>query len=312
MKDKITIILASYNGERYLSEQIDSLISQTYENWELLIRDDCSRDRSAAILSNYCSLDLRIKILNNEGLNLGAAQNFSCLLENVVIKSTYIMFCDQDDIWLPDKLEKTLAEMKRLEANSGNNVPVMIYGTYKMINENGHDLDLNVPDYSTVPALKLLLSQNYIYGCTMMINRSLAAASCPIPHTAENHDYWISLIAVLSNARVGYINKPLLLYRQHSNNVSGSYKNASTLSRIKRIFNNAESRSIAIRYKMFQSLAQRGQALKIENGLLNGYIVEVSKGGINAFIYCIKNGIRRTGGLQTILFYFNLLRTNRS
>ncbi|WGQ07514.1 glycosyltransferase family 2 protein [Pedobacter gandavensis] len=308
---KITILLATYKGAEYIAEQLDSLLNQTYSNWELIIHDDGSPDETLDIISAYAKTDNRVKILLDTNKHLGACQNFSHLM-SANIEGDYVMFCDQDDIWESDKIEKSLNAILSLELTHGINEPLMVYGTYRMINQEGGILYLDSPDYSVKPNLRLLLSQNYIYGCTMIINRRLLTLSSSIPNTAENHDYWICLVALMNNAHIGYIIEPMILYRQHSNNVSGSYTNASFLNRIKRILNDSEVVSIKSRLKMFRSLNERFEGESSHKKLLSSYIENVSKGGWAALLFCVKNGISRRGKLQSILFYFNLWRTPKS
>ena len=103
IEDKIDILMATYNGEKYIVEQIDSIINQTYKNWNLLIRDDNSTDRTLEIIKNYQKKDARIRILDNNKVNLGIVKNFEKLLK--ISESELIMFSDQDDIWKKGKIK---------------------------------------------------------------------------------------------------------------------------------------------------------------------------------------------------------------
>src|SRR5205085_8699781 len=107
MNELITILLATYNGEKYIDEQLQSLLNQTYTNWHLIIRDDNSTDGTPAILASYQQqYPEKITIMPNKGANLGSVLNFNALL-TFAHNAHYIMFCDQDDQWLPDKIEVT-------------------------------------------------------------------------------------------------------------------------------------------------------------------------------------------------------------
>ena len=109
----LDILLATYNGEKFLKEQINSLLDQSYKNWKLLIRDDMSTDCTMAILSDYISkYPDKIKLLKSNK-RLGPCQSFNYLLQKS--DSDYVMFCDQDDIWLPEKIELSLKKMRSLE-----------------------------------------------------------------------------------------------------------------------------------------------------------------------------------------------------
>ncbi|MHB9334492.1 glycosyltransferase, partial [Fusobacterium polymorphum] len=107
MNPKIEILMATYNGEKYVGEQIDSIIHQTYKNWKLLIRDDNSTDKTLEILKEYEKKDKRIKIIEDKKGNLGFVKNFEELLNNS--KEDWVMFSDQDDYWLENKIEKYVA-----------------------------------------------------------------------------------------------------------------------------------------------------------------------------------------------------------
>ena len=110
----VNVLLATYNGEKFLQAQIESIINQTYSDWKIFARDDCSKDRTVDILREYAATypDQFYLIDNSDG-NLGCVQNFSRLLE--VVESGYFMFCDQDDIWMPNKLEYFVGRMLEIE-----------------------------------------------------------------------------------------------------------------------------------------------------------------------------------------------------
>lgn len=306
----VYIVMSTYNGDSYLKLQLNSLLEQTYKNWHLIIRDDGSNDDSLKIIKAYSLKDKRIELISDSLGNLKSCQSFGNVMQYVSHDAEYIMFCDQDDIWKPEKVEYTLREINILGSKYGFDLPLMVYGTYEMINEFGSKLPIPNPNYSEVPSIKLLLTQNYIYGCTMMINSKLRDIILPIPNTAENHDYWISLIAVLVEAKISYIEKPLLYYRQHANNVSGSYIDASFLKRIKRMFRNEEKKLFIRRLKMFKSLTIQVVGFEDNKQLVRNFNSSFYKGKLNWLVFCLTNGIRRRGFLRTILYYLNVLRIN--
>jgi glycosyltransferase involved in cell wall biosynthesis len=223
----IDILLATYNGEAFLRQQLDSIINQDFSDWRLLIRDDVSSDNTANILSEYAQKHPdRIKVIDNNGLNLGARQNFAELLR--IAESDLMMICDQDDIWLPDKISITLNKMKELQGNFGNIVPLLVHTNFKIINA---DLDvlaesgwkyLNI-DPGKAGSLNRLLVNNTQTGCTIMLNRPLRDIALPIPQEAVMHDWWLALVAAVFG-RSGLIGRPTMLYRQHGENVSGNKK----------------------------------------------------------------------------------------
>ena len=135
---KISILLAAYNGEKYIREQIESVLSQTYANWELIAHDDGSSDATPAILSEYASLyPEKIRIIDAPPTG-SAKDNFFFLMNNT--DGQYVMFCDQDDVWHADKLEKTIAEMQSIEEELSPETPILVFSELRVTDENMNTL----------------------------------------------------------------------------------------------------------------------------------------------------------------------------
>lgn len=132
-ENKIEILLATYNGEKYLSEQIDSIINQTYTNWKLLIRDDGSKDKTLEILKKYEKKDKRISILRDNKGNLGFVKNFEELLKNS--SEDFVMFSDQDDYWLENKIEIYISELSKLPEEKRKE-PLLLHSNSFVCDEN--------------------------------------------------------------------------------------------------------------------------------------------------------------------------------
>lgn len=222
----VTILMATYNGEHFIREQLDSLLKQTHTNWNLYVRDDGSTDKTLEIISNYVQQDSRISLIDFKWATKGACGNFGALYSWAKANAdlSYIMFCDQDDIWHPDKIEITYKAMNALELKNPKTA-CLIYGQLEFIDEFGQSLPGRIKMVEN-HEFRYLLSYNYMYGCTMMLNKPLIDNLENIPDEAENHDYWVALVASLGV--VGFINKPLLSYRRHFANVSGNVKNNSS------------------------------------------------------------------------------------
>ncbi|MEA2019881.1 MAG: glycosyltransferase family 2 protein [Campylobacterota bacterium] len=218
----IIILLSTYNGEKYIKEQLDSLYAQTYKKFQIFVRDDGSTDRTMEILKSY-----NLKIIPSSS-NLGATDSFFTLLEYVLENSSsqYFMFCDQDDIWEKDKIENTLAKIQEIE-KLNNEIPILIHTDLKVVNENLNILNESLLSYQNINAkhnnFNNLLMQNIVTGCTMMINRKLAKMCCSIPKECILHDWWIGLVAS-QFGRIGYLNKSTIRYRQHTSNCVGAKK----------------------------------------------------------------------------------------
>ncbi len=218
----VDILLATYNGGKFLSAQINSVLNQTYKDWHLLISDDRSNDATVEIVSEYIKRYPRqIKLFINE-TRLGSCQNFNRLLQ--ISNSDHIMFCDQDDIWLPNKIELSLKEMVNTETKHPG-TPILIHTDLKIINEKDiviadsfwETIKLN-PDKRTVNDVLGTCNTN---GNTILINKKLKDIIGSIPDKALMHDWWSAIVA----AQFGLIvplKKQTVLYRQHPDNAVGA------------------------------------------------------------------------------------------
>lgn len=218
---KVAILLATYNGANYLSELLDSLIKQTYSNWICYIHDDGSTDRTPIILQKYRQkYPQKFKLLAYPATG-GPKENFISLLKYP--KADYIMFCDQDDVWLPKKISLTLQKMKASESS----VPIVIFTDLKVVDQNLAPIADSYLAYTGRNPRKLnlvqLLHQNVASGCTMMINRSLLelAQAHPTLLRLAMHDWGLMLLASVYG-RIGYLEQATILYRQHQSNQVGA------------------------------------------------------------------------------------------
>ncbi|WP_283576510.1 glycosyltransferase family 2 protein [Limosilactobacillus oris] len=283
----VGILLSTYNGEKYLPELITSILKQTYTNWQLYIRDDGSSDNTINIIKDFVSRDSRIKFLTcDKGKNLGVVQSFFSLLESV--DADFYMFSDQDDYWLPDKVEKTLNRMLSLEYKK---VPICVYTNLQIVDEDlkGDDLLLS-KDWQSFPEL---LFTNNAYGCTMMINQLVKDLISFDQINYENifmHDWWLALIAA-AFGKVSYLDEPTILYRQHGDNQVGA-TNKSFISICKRVLN-----SHVDRRKMQQSVNYAEELLaeySKDQFKTNDYQYVLNYGTLcqeSSFIHNVKIGI---------------------
>lgn len=241
---QVAILLSTFNGAQYLSEQLDSLLKQSYQDWICYIHDDGSKDNTMEILNKYQSLfPKKFNILSYD-LTGGARNNFISLLE--YSKEPYTMFCDQDDIWLPQKIEKSLETIKELE--KGTDEAVAIFTDLKVVDSNLNIISSSYFKYEKRNPNSLdvrsLLKQNVAAGCTMMINgtlRDYANKNQDLLRLAM-HDWGIMLIACISG-KIGFINKPMILYRQHQSNQVGA-KKISFNKRVKLFINGGKYSAI--------------------------------------------------------------------
>ena len=233
MTDHVLILLATYNGTRYVKEMVESIENQDYSDWTLILSDDQSNDGTADLLEEYAQENPSKIMHYQSGNRFGNAQKHFLHLLSKFHDAPYIMFCDQDDVWHPDKVRKTLMRMKEIEKDG---LPAMVHTDLKVVNQNLETIHPSFIRYSNLDgsrlALNQLLIQNVVTGCTMMINRNLAETVCEnIP--AEGilmHDWWIALIAAALGT-TGFLDEATIDYRQHGDNVVGA-KNAKSASYI--------------------------------------------------------------------------------
>ena len=210
----IDILLASYNGEKYISEQINSIISQSYEDWKLIIRDDGSNDKTLKIIEEFEKKDRRIQLIRDDKGNLGVARNFEELLS--YSKADFIMFADQDDIWFHDKIKDTLLVMK----NKNQSIPQLVFTNSTVIKNNESSKCGYLYQYHVIPSLENFLFSNAGYqGSTTMINKELKDKCLPFLEDCLVHDYHISLCALLFGEAT-FIPESTMYYRRHQATVS--------------------------------------------------------------------------------------------
>lgn len=217
----IDILLATFNGESYIYELLDSICNQTYTSWRLLIRDDCSSDDTAIKIKYFSEkYSEKVVVINNKNRRLGVVGNFNALLNEST--ANYIMFADQDDVWLPRKIELTLSKA----IDGYNNMPMLIHTDLSVVDKNLNSLSDSFWRYQAIDPtradkLKDVMVQNVVTGCTMLINRSLAEMAMPIPDESKMHDWWIAMVAV-AFGKIEFIPESTILYRQHGKNDTGA------------------------------------------------------------------------------------------
>lgn len=223
MEKQIDILLPTYNGEKYVCEQIESILNQTYKNIKLIISDDCSKDETIKILRQYEQKDSRVKIYEQKE-NLGVIKNIEFLLEKV--ENELYMLSDQDDIWLPEKVEKSLQKIEKENAD-------MVFGDLEVVDEN---LKTIYPSFRDFMKIKNKINKcintnriNYLYncvtGCTILSKKEFIKDILPLPTESKRvlHDHWIGLILSFKG-KLAYMQETYIKYRQHGNNEVGTKK----------------------------------------------------------------------------------------
>lgn len=222
----VDILLAVYNGEDFLRPFLDSLVGQSFPDFRLIVSDNRSSDRTLCIIEEYRAKFVHAPvILPSADAFVSAHENFARVTE--AAESPYIMYADADDVWYPEKVDKTLAVMKRAERECSETVPILVHSDLAVVDEGLRCLNPSFWRYQFIDprriALNQLLLQNCVTGCTVMLNRPLLELGKPIPADACAHDHWFALVAS-AFGRIVIIPEPLIDYRQHGGNVTGAKK----------------------------------------------------------------------------------------
>lgn len=278
----VDVLLATYNGSRYLEAQLDSILAQTHQNFRLLVSDDGSSDATLAILEGYrAQLGERLVILPHPHRGQGVVRNFENLMEASLLHgaANWMAFSDQDDIWLPRKLELTLAEMVRMEASGGGGRPCLVHTDLTVVDESLNVISDSFARYQRMDPRRCsplsLLSVNQVTGCTMMVNRALLQVALPLPRETVMHDWWCGLVSG-SGSRV-FLETSLILYRQHGANQVGA-KDRSLKTRLLRLATDARGIFARVRalggatYLQAQALQQRLRARGLDEGYVSKYL----------------------------------------
>ena len=265
---RIEILMAAYNGAPYIREQIDSILCQTDTDWHLTISDDGSTDGTDAIIDEYAlQYPDRVQRVYSGRRFGGAKDHFFWMTEHC--DADYIAYCDDDDTWRPDKLEKLRKAMQDAEERLGNDKPLLVFSDQTVTDDKLNMLAPSLMRYQKQYFehfdYRSILLQNVVTGGAMMVNRALARLALRCADTSQviMHDWWMAAVA----ARFGeivYIDEPLGAYRQHGHNSVGA-KNVGSLSHILHKLGHTREISLTLTHKKAQaSVFERTYAPKLE------------------------------------------------
>jgi glycosyltransferase involved in cell wall biosynthesis len=226
----VAILLSTYNGAAYLSEQLDSLVAQTCRDWVIYASDDGSQDDTVAILHNYQRRLGKDRLVILRGPRQGFAANFLATLKHANGRADFFAFCDQDDCWEPEKLERGLSWVQRQEEH----LPALYCSRTRLIDAEGQPIGYS-PLFRRAPSFANALVQSIAGGNTMLFNARTAALLCLTPQHVPiiSHDWWTYIVVSGCGGEVHYDEQPLIGYRQHGNNLIGS--NSSVRDRLVRL-----------------------------------------------------------------------------
>lgn len=302
----VAVLLATYNGEKFLKEQLDSLLQQTVRI-KVYIHDDGSLDSTLDIIRSYCVIYPEVFFLLEDGVTYkNPGDNFLHLTR--FADEPYMMFCDQDDIWLPHKVESALAKMLEKEKEKGVNCPILAFSDLQVVDENLKLIAQSYMDYQHISAsrcsLKELVLTNIVTGCTCMFNKALAKKALERIDVYSNvkHEWWLALVARLFGEIV-FSPDTQILYRQHENNVIGArdkrrlsyicYKTKQVKNSLRITY--AQADELLNTYKMNLPLEIR-RFFEDYAGLAKQSKAERTR-------YYIKNGLRKGSIIETIGLY---------
>ena len=218
MKILVSIAMATYNGEKYLKEQLDSIYAQKYKHIEVIVTDDCSTDKTVEILEQYTKSH-GLKYSVNEQ-NIGFVKNFERAI--TLCQGDYIALSDQDDIWEPNKIEILLESIEN---------DLLIHSDCSLIDEQDNVISPQWKgEIKSHKKFDNFVFTNVVTGCTVLLNRELLKYCLPFPDNLAYHDWWLAIVAAKFE-RIKYLNKPLVRYRQHNEQDTGISKKTSKLYR---------------------------------------------------------------------------------
>lgn len=223
----IHILLATCNGARFLPCLLDSLLRQTDPDWIVFARDDGSDDDTPVILARYAQADARIRLIRDGAGRLGVRGNFERLLAHALAADAEsFALCDQDDVWLPDKLCVMRAALEAGMLRNGPTAPLMAYADLAHIDAGGTVIADSHFERAGAAAVRSgvgrwLLAHNVIPGCAMFGNRALLERALPFPAQVYHHDWWLAALAATCGD-VLPVDRTLTHYRQHPGNAVGA------------------------------------------------------------------------------------------
>lgn len=228
----VLVVMACYNGARFLDEQLASLFAQQSVQVELLVRDDGSNDGTREKLAHWQQKRPgQIHIIDDDAGNLGAAGSFSMLLTLALQMwqgndhISAVALADQDDIWFSHKLSESLKLLGQGYQGKDEDLPVLVHSDLRVVDQEMQEMAPSLMQYQGLDASKTQfasqLLSNTVTGCTAVCNKALLQLALPIPAQAMMHDWWLSLVAS-AFGEIRYIDRPLMDYRQHGHNTLGA------------------------------------------------------------------------------------------
>ena len=313
---QVLILMATYNGAKYLAQQMDSILAQSMPDWRLLVRDDGSTDGTVAMLEEYRARDARIQLLQNKDGEHGAFVNFHELIR--IAKASdevypYYAFSDQDDVWLPSKLERHLERVREQEKMSPGK-PVFLYGDFCTVDSNGKVIETRHgarADMCLRSDWDLLIALGRVWGCASMFNRALMEL---VPESSElnkrvvMHDNYMAAYARIYGECI-YDRETLLLHRLHGENVTGSMPSSdSVLKTFSKFFALDKShRGLAMVLTHGVNTLEEMIAFDPDRRSLSRARTYIENGGLRLVFFCLREKVYRFRWDKTLALYLLML-----
>lgn len=286
---KVAILLATYNGQAYLQEQLDSIATQTESNWALWASDDGSTDQTIEILNKFATRFPSGQVNVLDGPKTGFANNFLSLIHNPEVIAQHYAYADQDDVWLSDKLERALVFLEKTPTQT----PALYCSRTEYVNENLVHIGCSV-DQQRPATFSNALVQNIASGNTMVFNQATRSllVSAGEELKISLHDWWTYLAVAACGGQVCFDRKPSLLYRQHANNVWG--KNTGWINRYVRIKKLFEGRFRGWNQEHITALGALNQLVTANNQKIIAAFIQIRQGNLlTRLFYLKKSGLYR-------------------
>lgn len=293
---KVDILMAAYNGEKYIAEQIESIINQSYEGWTLNIRDDASTDNTRVIVRQYVrKYPDKIRLFTNMENSGSPKSNFFELIKNS--DADVIFTCDQDDIWEKDKIEITLKKFENTDK------PLLVHSDLTVIDDENRVIYPSMIKAQHInpsrSLLNQLLVQNIVTGCTMAFNRALADILVE-PELLPVHDWWIAAVASVFGS-IKFIDKPTIKYRKHGNNACGPQNMNDPKYIASRAGDKARAKKmLELGYVMAVELLEKYKMPYKYMAMLKDYSKMADKNKIQKLMVIIKYGIWKSGFIRKV------------
>ena len=321
---KVIVLLATYNGAEFLSDQIQSIQGQTISNWTLLVRDDGSEDNTRDVLETLAAKDKRIRCIHDTRECLGAARNFGELMQVASVEGAdIIFFSDQDDVWLPTKMMEQIDALGKMEDSYGRDTPILVYSDLEVVDRWLEPIHHSFMRYQGLTheaksPLRVLMTQNFVTGCATAINRPLLELAIPLPADVIMHDWWLALCAAACG-QIGYLQNSTLQYRQHGSNQIGAQRflymmNPFSPRTRRRLKEGGRQffKSIRQAALLSERIVSRGIPCSVKTlSLLERFAACAQEGRLRRLWTVSQLGLRRQGVFRQLSLYWRLLVSSR-